>query len=74
MTKENTLSKKAQLVELLERKDGATLDEIVKTTGWQGHSCRAAMTGLRKAGYTIDSGKADDVRRYRITAMPGDAK
>jgi hypothetical protein len=31
---------------MLKRSGGATLDEIVKATGWQPHSTRAALTGL----------------------------
>ena len=33
-------SKQAMLIKLLERPGGATIDEMVKTTGWQQHSIR----------------------------------
>jgi hypothetical protein len=33
---------------------GATLEAICKATGWQPHSARAALSGLRKAGATIE--------------------
>lgn len=61
---------------MLKRPSGASLDAICTTTGWQPHSARAALSGLRKAGFTIDREAArkeggDPV--YRITAGPEDA-
>ena len=47
-------SKAAILLEMLQRKDGATLDEMTERTGWQSHTVRAAMTGLRKKGHVIE--------------------
>jgi DNA-binding IclR family transcriptional regulator len=47
-------SKAAALLEMLQRKDGASLDEMTERTGWQPHTVRAAMTGLRKKGHVID--------------------
>lgn len=42
-------SKQALLVQMLKRKRGATLDELVEATGWQAHSVRGAISGtLRK--------------------------
>jgi len=43
-------------------------------TGWQAHSVRAALTGLRKRGYTITRTRAEDgATIYAITAVPGSA-
>jgi hypothetical protein len=53
---------------LLKRDQGATLDELVKATGWLPHTTRAALTGLKKKGYTLARDKRDDVTCYRITA------
>lgn len=61
-------SKSDQVVELLKRPQGANVDEIIDATGWQRHTARAALTGLRKKGNAIDSEKQDGVRRYRIRA------
>lgn len=47
-------SKGTALLELLKRGEGASLDEMIERTGWQGHTVRAAMTGLRKKGHAID--------------------
>ena len=59
------LSKQAQLIVLLVRDEGATLDQMIAATGWLPHTTRAAMTGLKKKGYAISSDKIDDVRTYR---------
>ena len=48
-----TGSKGAALLALLQREDGASLDEMIERTGWQSHTVRAAMTGLRKKGHVI---------------------
>ena len=48
--------------------EGATLDQMIAATGWLPHTTRAALTGLRKAGYAIDSDKIDGVRTYRAVA------
>jgi hypothetical protein len=46
-------TKQAVIITLLERQQGATLDELVTATGWLPHTTRAALTGLRKKRYTI---------------------
>lgn len=60
------VSKIDQVITLLRRKQGATLPEMVAATGWQTHSTRAALTGLRKKGHTLAKDKRDDVTCYRI--------
>ena len=55
-----------KVIELLKRKQGATLDEMVKATGWQPHTTRAAMTGLKKKGHTIERDKRGEISCYRI--------
>jgi hypothetical protein len=61
-------TKIAQVVELLQRDDGATLTELVAATGWLPHTMRAALTGLRKRGYAVGIYRADKARGsiYRI--------
>ncbi len=54
-----------QLQALLSRESGASIVEMVETTGWQQHSVRGAMAGaLKKRGLTITSQKIDGTRRY----------
>lgn len=61
-------SKTAQVLDLLGRPAGATLDELVAATGWLPHTTRAALTGLRKKGHAVTRGKRDDVTCYSIEA------
>src|SRR5690349_6172182 len=63
-------SKTAQVVAMLQRKDGATLEEIMKKMGWQKHTVRGFMAGaMKKAGYEVESFKSDKGdRTYRINA------
>ena len=63
------VTKRAQLIILLECNEGASLDDMVAATGWLPHTTRAALTGLRKSGKIIESEKADGVRRYRIVGL-----
>jgi hypothetical protein len=60
-------SKQAKIVELMKRAKGATLDELVGATEWLPHTNRAALTGLRKRGLTVERVK-DEGRGsvYRI--------
>jgi hypothetical protein len=64
----NPGSKTDKVIALLQRSDGATLDELVAATGWQPHTTRAALTGLKKKGHVLSSEKIEGVRRYRATA------
>ncbi len=61
-------SKTAQVVAMLQRKDGATLSEIVAKMGWQRHTVRGFMAGaIKKAGYQVESFKPEGGERtYRI--------
>ena len=43
-----------------------SLEELVEATGWQKHTVRAALTGLRKRGRSISRERADGTSRYRI--------
>ena len=67
-TRANT--KQAQLVALLRRPQGATIDEIATATGWQNHSVRGAISGAlkKRLGLTITSGKEKRGRVYRVAA------
>lgn len=58
-------TKSAVVIDLLTRSEGATLEQMVDATGWLPHTTRAALTGLKKKGFTITSEKVDGVRTYR---------
>ena len=61
-------TKIAQVIDLLQSGDGATLAELVAATGWLPHTTRAALTGLRKRGYAVRIDRTDKARGsvYRI--------
>lgn len=64
-------TKQALLLELLRRRGGATVEEMVKATGWQPHSVRGAISGAlkKKLGLVVSSEKvAGRGRVYRIAA------
>ncbi len=64
-------TKQALMIDLLKRKKGATIEEIVEATGWQPHSVRGAISGTlkKKLGLAVTSEKpGDGPRRYRIVA------
>jgi hypothetical protein len=53
---------------MLQRKNGATLEEIMEKLAWKRHSVRGFIAGaMKKAGYNIESFKSDKGERtYRI--------
>ena len=55
-----------QLIELLRRDGGASIEEISEAFGWLPHSSRAKLTGLRKAGHAVERGKQGSVTTYRL--------
>lgn len=63
------LPKSVAVVGLLQREQGATLTELVKATGWQPHTTRAMLTGLRKKGHAIQRGKRGDVTCYQLPVL-----
>ena len=76
-TKAPRETKTAILRKLLSRKTGADLAALQAATGWQPHSVRAALSGLRKAGYGIDRAapaKTGAGAVYRITSGPEGAR
>jgi hypothetical protein len=62
-------SKKAIVLALLKRPEGATLADIMSATGWQAHSVRGFISGAlgKRMGLTVESLKtAEGARAYRI--------
>jgi len=53
-------SKTATVIALLQRPNGATLEEIMSQMGWQKHTVRGFMAGaMKKAGHTVESFKSE---------------
>ncbi len=64
-------SKKAIVIDLIRRADGASLKEIADATQWQSHSIRGFISGSlgKKMGLAVESFKrTDGERAYRTTA------
>jgi uncharacterized protein DUF3489 len=62
-------SKKAIVLDLIRRKQGATLAEIMEATGWQPHSVRGFVSGAlnKTMGLKVESTKREDgTRTYRV--------
>ncbi len=60
-------TKRALVIAMLSRAEGATLNELVTATSWLPHTTRAALTGLRKAGFCLQRTQGEDRRSvYRV--------
>jgi hypothetical protein len=59
-------SKQALVISMLSGKSGATLDDLIEATGWLPHTTRAALTGLRQKGFSIERTREKDASVYRI--------
>jgi hypothetical protein len=71
VTAQRAGTKIAIILDLLRRKGGVNILEIMEATGWQAHSVRGFLSGhvRRKLGHDVFSEKdSDGVRRYRIAA------
>ncbi len=64
-------TKIARVVELLQRDQGANLDELIAATGWLPHTARAALTGLRHRGYDVRLERGENGRAsvYRAAVL-----
>jgi hypothetical protein len=62
------LSKQDEVIAMLHRPEGATVDEVVSATGWQRHTVRGLFSGTlkKKLGLTLASAKEERGRVYRI--------
>jgi hypothetical protein len=69
-------SKQDSVIALLRRPEGASIDVLVKTTGWQRHSVRGFLAGTvrKKLKLQLQSQKVDGKRTYRIKAGKPAAK
>lgn len=65
-------SKKDQLIKLLKAKTGADVEVLSTKLGWLPYSTRAAISGLRKAGYEIavTKGPKGGAARNRLINPP----
>ena len=71
---QNTPTKTQKVLTLLRRKRGATIDQLVKVTGWQRHSVRGLISGTikKKLLFNVVAEKDEGSEtRYRIIAGKG---
>ena len=59
-------SKQAQLIAMLRRAKGATIDEIVEALGWQPHTVRGAIAGALKKKLELEVTSEKDEKRGRV--------
>ena len=63
-------TKQAQMIEMLKRPEGATVEQIAEATGWQHHTIRGAISGAlrKKLGLTVETTRTRDVGRDKSRA------
>jgi len=62
-------SKKAEVIDLMRRSQGATLAEIMELTGWQSHTVRGFVSGtlIKKMSLNVESFQSEEkARTYRV--------
>jgi hypothetical protein len=65
-----TGTKQAQMIELLKRPEGATVEQIAAATGWQHHTIRGAISGAlkKKLGLTVEATRTREVGPNKVGA------
>lgn len=58
--------KLGQVLDAVTGEAGASLKDLVTLTGWQAHTARAALTGLRKRGFAVQLIEQDGRKAYRL--------
>jgi hypothetical protein len=65
-----TGTKQAQVIEMLKRPEGATVEQIAAATGWQHHTIRGAISGTlkKKLGLTVEATRTREVGPNKTSA------
>jgi Protein of unknown function (DUF3489) len=63
-------TKQAQMIEMLRRPEGATVEQIAAATGWQHHTIRGAISGAlkKKLGLTVEATRTREVGPNKVGA------
>ena len=63
-------SKQDEVIAMLRRPEGATVDEVASAMGWQRHTVRGLFSGTlkKKLGLTLASAEEERGRVYRIAS------
>ncbi|MBI2254767.1 MAG: DUF3489 domain-containing protein [Proteobacteria bacterium] len=69
-TQANPDKKSTQVLQLLRRQQGATINELSIATTWQPHSVRGFLSGTvkKRYGLKLTSEMIDGTRHYRVPA------
>jgi predicted transcriptional regulator len=67
-TTERPQTKAERLLAMLRAPAGASVEEVAEALGWQHHTVRAAIAGVRKKGHEVVRQKQGSVTTYRIGA------
>jgi hypothetical protein len=69
-------SKLAEVISLLKRKKGVSVEDLISATGWLPHTTRAALTGLRKRGHEVERTRPEvgGPSLYRIVKGPAKSR
>jgi hypothetical protein len=64
-------SKQEEVIAMLRRPEGVTIDEVASVTGWQRHTVRGVFSGTlkKKLGFTLASAQEERGRVYRIVEV-----
>jgi Protein of unknown function (DUF3489) len=64
-------SKQDEVIAMLRRAEGATVEEVVSAIGWQRHTVRGVFSGTlkKKLGLTLASAKEERGGVYRIATL-----
>jgi hypothetical protein len=66
-------TKQSAAIAMLRSSGGATIDSLMKATGWQQHSVRGFLAGVvrKRLRLNLESALVDGRRIYRVTAGKG---
>jgi hypothetical protein len=75
-SKSGARTKQDQLVALLSKPNGARISTIIQKLGWQAHTVRAVISGLRKQDHEVVTSKSPKTGElvYTINAKPENDK
>jgi hypothetical protein len=62
--------KLGQIIRLLQRAKGATIDDLTEATGWQAHSVRGAISGQLRKRHGLAVNATPDASRGLVYRLP----
>jgi len=69
-TKATAGGKLGQIIRLLQRAKGATIDDLTEATGWQAHSVRGAISGQLRKRHGLAVSATPDASRGLVYRLP----